>query len=136
MNLSKLLLLFLLMLFSCGKEEDYVPNVGVNFTASLNDRRLADLDVVGGAVAIEGCGVAGIIIRRRTDNVYVSFDRCSTVSKTRCAVNIDDSGFTATDPCSGAKFSLDDGAAMKAPAIRPLKQYHVSVNGSTILVSN
>lgn len=137
MRLSRLLLSFLFMILSCGKESNYVPVVGVNFTAALNDPRMSRLNVVGGAIAIEGYGVAGLIICRRADHVYVAFDRCSTVNpEKRCGVTIDDPGFIATDPCSGAKFSMFDGSAMKAPAVRPLKQYHVYTDNFTIRVTN
>ena len=137
MKLSKLLLSFLFMISSCGKESNYVPVVGVNFSAALNDPRISRLNVIGGAVSIEGHGVAGLIICKPTDNVYVAFDRCSTVNaEKRCAVIIDDPGFSATDPCSGAKFSMFDGAVVKAPAVRPLKQYHVYTDNFTIRVTN
>lgn len=138
MKLSKPLLLILFMILSCGKESDYVPAVGVNFTAALNDPRMSGLNGGGGGVVVvQGHGVVGLIICKRSDNVYVAFDQCSTVNpEKKCAVKPDDSGFIATDPCSGAKYSLFDGSAMKAPASRPLKQYQVYTDNFTIRVTN
>lgn len=130
-------LIFCLLFFSCGDKENQVPDVPVNFHASLNDPRISALNGAGGAVTINGQGVAGIIIYRRADNAYVAYDRCSTVNPDqKCAVNIDSPNLTATDPCSGAKYSLYDGAPVKAPAKRSLKTYQVNVSSFEISVVN
>ncbi|MDF3078214.1 MAG: hypothetical protein K0S09_2103 [Sphingobacteriaceae bacterium] len=126
-----------LMLLSCGDKGVLVPDVPVNFHASLNDPRLNALNGAGGAVSLNGYGVAGIIIYRRADNAYMAYDRCSTVNpEQKCAVVIDDPNLTATDPCSGAKYSLYDGAPVKAPAKKSLKQYQVIVTSFEISVVN
>jgi nitrite reductase/ring-hydroxylating ferredoxin subunit len=131
------LLVMFLMLLSCGDKGVLVPDVPVNFHASLNDPRLNALNGAGGAVSLNGYGVAGIIIYRRADNAYMAYDRCSTVNpEQKCAVVIDDPNLTATDPCSGAKYSLYDGAPVKAPAKKSLKQYQVIVTSFEISVVN
>ncbi|NEU09942.1 hypothetical protein GZH53_16575 [Flavihumibacter sp. R14] len=132
------LLAVCLVLLSCSKDQEgRIPEVPVNFRAPLNDPRLARLNSGGGVVVITGHGVAGLIIYRRPDNAYVAFDRCSSVNpEQNCAVTPDDPGMTATDPCSGAKFSLYDGTPVKAPAKRPLKQYQVIVTNFEISVIN
>lgn len=130
------LLMAFAFLYSCSDKQE-VPDVPVNFHASLSDPRLSRLNSPGGAATITGYGVAGLIIYRRTDNAYVAYDRCSTVNPDKkCAVNVDDPSLTATDPCSGARFSLYDGAAVKAPATKPLRQYPVSVTQFEISVVN
>lgn len=122
---------------SCAKENDIVPNVPVNFSSPLTDPRLSRLSTAGGAVALTGYGVAGIIIYRRIDNAYVAFDRCSTVNpQIKNAVVLDDPNITATDPVSGAKYSLHDGSPVKAPAKTSLKQYSVIIAGNTLQVVN
>jgi len=91
----------------------------------------------GGAVIINGYGIAGLVLYRRTDNRYVAFDRCSSVNpEQKCAVNLDDPTITVTDPCSGAKFLLEDGSPVKAPAVRGLKQYTVAISGQNLQVTN
>ncbi|WP_423148530.1 hypothetical protein [Rubrolithibacter danxiaensis] len=127
-----------ILLFACSKDnESRIPEVYVNFHAPLTDPRLSHLNGAGGAVVIDGYGVAGIIIYRRADNAYVAFDRCSSVNpEKQCAVVPDDPSLTATDPCSGAKFSLFDGNPVKAPAKRPLKEYQVNVSNYEISVIN
>lgn len=129
---------FVMVLAACGKEDQsYIPSVTVNFQAPLNDPRLTKLNSAGGAVAITGQGVAGLIIYRTPNNTYVAYDRCSSYQpEKRCAVTIDDTGLTATDPCSGAKFLLSDGTPVKAPATRSLRAYSVYVNNFNLFVSN
>lgn len=129
--------LLLLALAGCGKERMVIPNVPVNFSALLTDPRLLRLSSPGGAVALTGYGVAGLVIYRTTNGGYVAYDRCSTVNpEKQCAVVLDDPTFTATDPCSGAKFLLEDGTPVKAPAELSLKRYNVFISGNTLQVTN
>ncbi len=131
------LCLFLVLGISCAKERNLIPNVPVNFSSPLTDPRLSRLSSAGGAVSLTGYGVAGLIIYRRADNAYVAYDRCSTVKpEQKNAVNIDDPSLTATDPVSGAKYSLYDGSPVKAPAETSLKQYTVIIAGHTLQVVN
>ncbi len=131
------LIIGMVLCASCAKEENYLPNVPVNFSAPITDPRLNRLSSAGGAVAITGYGVAGIIIYRRADNAYIAYDRCSTVNPDqKNPVSIDDPSLTATDLVSGAKYSLYDGSPVKAPAKTSLKQYSVTVTSSTLQVTN
>ncbi len=131
------LIIGIMLCVSCAKEENYLPNVPVNFSAPITDPRLNRLSSAGGAVSITGHGVAGIVIYRRADNAYVAYDRCSTVNpEQKNPVNIDDPSLTATDLVSGAKYSLYDGSPVKAPAKTSLKQYSVTVTSSTLQVTN
>jgi nitrite reductase/ring-hydroxylating ferredoxin subunit len=132
-----LLLIISLTFFSCGKSGNVIPSVAVNFQASLSDPRLSALNVYGGAVLINGYGVAGLILYRESDGGYTAYDRCSSyMPQNHCAVTLDPGNFTVTDPCSGAKFSLIDGTPVKAPATRSLRSYSVSVSNFEIFVSN
>jgi nitrite reductase/ring-hydroxylating ferredoxin subunit len=77
------------------------------------------------------------VLYRTILNGYVAYDRCSTVNpEKRCAVVLDEGAFTVSDPCSGAKFLLEDGSPAKAPATLTLKEYRVRVAGNTIQVTN
>jgi nitrite reductase/ring-hydroxylating ferredoxin subunit len=136
--MKKLVIIFLVLLsLSCAKEDTLIPDLPVNFSAPLTDPRLSRLSSSGGAITLTGYGVAGIIIYRRPDNAYVAYDRCSTVNPDqRNAVAIDDPSLTATDPVSGAKYSLFDGSPVKAPAKTSLKQYGVTIAGNTLQVTN
>lgn len=131
------LLFISVLLSSCGKDTSFIPDVAVNFSLPLTDPRLSRLSSPGGAVLISGYGIAGLVLYRRTDNGYVAFDRCSTVNpEQKCAVTLDDPTLTVTDPCSGAKFLLEDGSPVKAPAVRALKSYTVAISGLNLHVTN
>ena len=132
-----LLAVITLSCFACGKSGDVIPSVSVNFQIDVNDPRVAALHSPGGAVLINGIGVAGLIIYREADMTYAAYDRCSSYQPgKRCAVTLDNNSLTATDPCSGSKFSLIDGTPVKAPATRSLRQYNVNVSNFEIFVSN
>jgi len=125
------------LLTGCGKDTGYIPDVAVNFSLPLTDPRLSRLSSPGGAVLISGYGIAGLVLYRRTDKGYAAFDRCSTVNpEQKCAITLDDPTLTVTDPCSGAKFLLEDGSPVKAPAVRALKSYTVAISGLNLHVTN
>ena len=129
---------FYLMLFfvlSCAKDNaGRIPNVYLNYRISIQEFQIKSTN---GLLIVKNQGVAGLIIYRRPTGDYVAFDRCSSVNpEQKCAVEPDDSGLTVTDPCSGAKFSLDDGAPVKAPAKRSLKQYQVYQSTFDLSVNN
>lgn len=132
-----ILMVIIISAVACAKEENYLPNIPVNFSSPLTDPRLSRLSSAGGAVSLTGYGIAGLIIYRRADNAYVAFDRCSTVNpEQKNAIILDDPNLTATDPITGAKYSLYDGSPVKAPAKTSLKQYSVTIAGNTLQVTN
>lgn len=121
----------------CAKGDGILPDVPVNFSAPVTDPRLNRLSTAGGAITLTGHGIAGLIIYRRPDNAYVAYDRCSTVNpEKKTPINLDDPTLTATDPVSGAKYSLYDGSPVKAPAKTFLKKYMVTLAGNTLKVTN
>lgn len=129
-------ILFVCVLFtSCGKEENFIPDVPINYNVTLVE---FGIKAVNNVLLVPNQGIAGLIIVRTPLGGFVAFDRCSTVNPDKlCKIVPDDSGLTATDPCSGAKFSLLDGTPQKAPAERSLKTYSVSLQGNiTINVRN
>lgn len=127
----------IVLLSGCSKEQNFVPNLPVNFNMPLSDPRLLRLSSPGGAVVFDGYGVAGIVIYRTTAGGYVAYDRCSTVNPERsCAVELDNPSFTVTDPCSGAKFLLEDGSPAKTPAKTSLRRYNTIISGNSLQVTN
>jgi nitrite reductase/ring-hydroxylating ferredoxin subunit len=127
----------ILCCLSCVKSGNVIPDVPVNFSSSLTDPRLSALNSINGAVLINGYGVAGLVLFREADGSYAAYDRCSSyMPQNHCAVTLDNPTLTATDPCSGAKFSLTDGTPVKAPATQSLKPYTVNVTNFEIFVSN
>lgn len=126
----------ILLLQSCGKDGEYIDDVPVDIRITASDYRFSSLNSAGGFVVING-GVAGIILYKKTSGQIVAYDRCSTYNpEKKCAVNVNEPSITATDPCSGSLFSMEDGSSLRAPATRPLKQYQVTVTSSQITIYN
>lgn len=124
--------MFVLVLFTgCGKDDSYIPDVAVNYNITVTE---FSLKATNNVLLVPDHGVAGLIIVKTSLGGYLAFDRCSSVNpEARCKVVPDDSGLSATDPCSGAKFSLIDGGPVKAPAVRNLKAYTVYLQGGQLL---
>jgi nitrite reductase/ring-hydroxylating ferredoxin subunit len=137
-GIKAIAIVLMLGLISCGKDDgSYVPTVGVNLQAPLSDPRVSALNAIGGSVLINGYGVAGLVIYHKPDGSYAAFDRCSSYNpQNKCAVTIDNTGLTLTDPCSGSKFSIADGSPVKAPATKSLKAYNAYVYNFQIFVTN
>jgi len=140
MKLLSLLTAVFLLFVSCGKDPSGIPDVPLNFHASIDLPSMRTLSTVGGYVEIQGYGVAGLIIYNSPFDGYVAYDRCSPVNpEQKCAVKVDDTGLTATDPCSKAIFSLMDGTPQDKISKKPLKRYYnISFNRTSreIFVSN
>ncbi|WP_454801700.1 Rieske (2Fe-2S) protein [Mucilaginibacter phyllosphaerae] len=137
MKQTLVLILTAMLFFGCAKTGSVVPSVPVKISIIKTDPRYTALNAAGGFVYISGAGVAGIIIYRKVDGTYAAYDRCSSYMPEKlCAITVDDTGFTATDPCSGSKFSLDDGGPVKAPATKYLRSYGVNTTPFEINVYN
>jgi nitrite reductase/ring-hydroxylating ferredoxin subunit len=137
MKLIYTIAIIAVLFISCGKNSDPIPNVAIDFEAPLTDPRLTALNPAGGVVLISGYGVAGLILYHEPNGSYAAYDRCSSYQpEKKCAVTLDPSHLTVTDPCSGSIFSLLDGTPVKAPATYALKSYYVTVSNYEIFVSN
>ena len=111
-----------------------IPNVYVEYNVTVQE---FNIKAVNRVLLVPDHGVKGLMIVA-TGNGYVTFDRSSSVDpQNGCQVSPDESGITATDPCTGAKYLLTDGSPQKAPAVRSLKIYTTTLRGGlTINVSN
>lgn len=138
MSIRPLFVLFGVLLFSCSKDhEDRIPDVYVNYQITLQEFNIKSTNGLLLVNKGNNTGVAGLIIYRKPNNEWIAFDRCSSVNpEQQCAVIPDDPNLTATDPCSGAKFSMFDGSPVKAPATRGLKEYNVIITNFTLAVNN
>jgi nitrite reductase/ring-hydroxylating ferredoxin subunit len=138
MSLRHFFILLSLVLCSCSKDNgDRIPDVYVNYQITIQEFNIKSINGLLLVNKANNTGVAGLIIFRKPNNEWVAYDRCSSVNpQQQCAIVPDDPNLTATDPCSGAKFSLYDGSPMKAPAKRSLKEYRVIITNFTIAVTN
>lgn len=119
---------------SCGLGNCNVfENVIVNRGFLLGE--YPSLRVQGGYAVSDDGGVAGLIVIN-TANGYLAFDRASTVEPhRRCAVEVQEGGLVAIDPCTQAKWILTNGSPAEI-AECPLRPYRASRQGDVIYVVN
>lgn len=132
---------------SCGNKADtqqQVPYGIVNLSFDLTNQQYRALRTDGGAItfATKGpdgpAGVKGVIVVRQNAQSYLAFERncpyrpydaCSLVSLDR------NSRLFMRDSCCNSQFNLR-GQVTGGPAIRPLVQYSVSLQGTQLTVVN
>jgi len=77
MKKAKFLVLFLIIISSCGDSNDYIRNVYVDVEIDLSLPEFSPLNTVGNSIFIEG-GNKGMIIYRFSNYEYNIYDRnCS-----------------------------------------------------------
>lgn len=120
-------LCFIILLTGCAKSASFIPDVRVNYSISIQEFKIRATNNI---LLVPDQGVAGLLIVS-TAFGYRAYDRCSSINPdAKCQITPDEGSITATDPCSGAKFLLTDGSPAKAPAVRSLKAYTITNQGS------
>ena len=129
---------FLLLLFACKKDEQYIPEAAVNLTIYVNDPTNLPISTIGGWKYFSG-GYKGIVVYRKGQSEFVAYERCCPVRPEESAsiVSVDTTNtvFLIDNSCS-SKFLLNDGSTVSGPAIIPLRQYHTLYDGTTLRVTN
>ena len=136
MNKSFLLLFFFATLHACTKDDNLIPDVPVSFRIQASE-----LGGIGTAIYTQEIyGLRGIIIYHNNTNEYVAYERaCTYRPSNSCEVvqlNDETNPSYLTDNCCNSNFLLDDGTPFSGPALRPLKQYNTTFDGTYIYVSN
>ena len=131
----------------CGNKADtqqQVPYGIVNLSFDLTNQQYRALRTDGGAItfAIKGpdgpAGVKGVIVVRQNAQSYLAFERnCPYQPYDACSlVSLDRSSrLFMRDSCCNSQFDLR-GQVTGGPAIRPLVQYSVSLQGTQLTVVN
>ena len=135
------------LLFACGSKNDaqpQIPYAPVNLSLSLAAQEYAALRFDNGAVTIPAKGpagnggVKGVIVVRQSAGIFLAFERncpyqpydaCATVSLDRNSKQF------MRDSCCTSQFDLK-GQVTGGPALLPLKQYIVSVQGNLLSITN
>lgn len=127
-----------LLLFSCKKDQQYVPAAYVNLTVYVNDPQNLALTTVGGWMYFSG-GYKGLIIYRKGQNEFVAYDRCCPYlpEESSSIVSVDTANnVLVEDHSCSSQFLLSDGSTVGGPAVVPLKMYRTVFNGTELLVTN
>jgi len=122
---------------TCNKKEDYIQDVYVNEFIDLTLPEYEELKTSGNSIFIDG-GVEGIIIYHGIADEYKAYDRnCSYQPSLSCAV-IDSvsSGIAYCDCCPSAFLINNNGEAINAPALLPLKSYNLSLENNILRIFN
>ncbi|HCW08858.1 MAG TPA: hypothetical protein DGG95_15995 [Cytophagales bacterium] len=106
-------------------------------TINLNYPQFQRLKLDGGFVYVEGSW-KGIILYRQNDNTYLAYERaCSHHPNDPCGlVQVDGSSLFMICNCCRSSFNFSDGQPMGGPASRPLIQYRIDLDGSTLKISD
>ena len=137
MKKAKFLVLFLIIISSCGDSNDYIRNVYVDVEIDLSLPEFSPLNTVGNSIFIEG-GNKGIIIYRFSNYEYNIYDRnCSYEPSLECSYIDSINSTIAMCGCCSSAFLLDqNGVAANSPAVLPLKQYNYSLNNTLLHIFN
>ena len=137
MKKAKFLVLFLIIISSCGDSNNYIRNVYVDVEIDLSLPEFSPLNTVGNSIFIEG-GNKGIIIYRFSNYEYNIYDRnCSYEPNLECSYIDSINSTIAMCGCCSSAFLLDqNGVAANSPAVLPLKQYNYSLNNTLLHIFN
>ena len=137
MKKAKFLVLFLIIISSCGDSNDYIRNVYVDVEIDLSLPEFSPLNTVGNSIFVEG-GNKGIIIYRFSNYEYNIYDRnCSYEPNLECSYIDSINSTIAMCRCCSSAFLLDqNGVAANSPAVLPLKQYNYSLNNTLLHIFN
>lgn len=129
-------MVFLVASASCKKSKNNpIASVPFDITIDLTLPSYSNLNGAGGWAYVNG-GIKGIIVYRRSYDVFVAFERQSPQDPDNtCSsglVTNPDNFLQLDDPCSSAHFSLYDGSPISGSEFG-LRQYQVIWNGSNLL---
>ena len=128
----------LLLLSTCKKDQQYVPDAYVSLTIYVNDPQNTEISVVGGWKYFSG-GYRGLLVYRKGQNEFLVYDRTCPFEPEEpgSVVAVDTSNnVLLKDNSCGSQFLLSDGSPVSGIAVVPLKQYRTSFDGTILRVSN
>ncbi len=127
------------MLIACGSDnpvDDPIPfqsfqDVVINISLPAYN----GLQIDGGHAVIPNSGIRGIIVYRVSSTTYRAFEQnCSFQPNDACAT-VQPFSIYMQDACCGSIFNYE-GEPTGGLAFRPLGQYEVRVNGSTLTITD
>jgi nitrite reductase/ring-hydroxylating ferredoxin subunit len=127
---TSLLLLSLVVIFSCNKNQNRVPYVPIDLYLNITLPSYTNLNVIGGWVYVSG-GSKGLIVYRQTAETFMIYDRhCTYDVNAACAsASVDSTNLAVSCDCDESQYQLYDGAVINGPAIYSLQQYQSIYDG-------
>lgn len=136
-NLQRILIT-ILCLGSCNKDNYEFPQASVNLYLYPNNIEYNGLHIPGNSAKIEG-GINGILIFHDFFDNYIAYDRACTNDPLSTCEQIDiDNKQTSNLKCSccESEFFIFDGAVITGPAQQALYRYQTTFDGLTLRVFN
>ena len=127
--------ILLCLLIGCGKNENPIPKVYVNFWIYPNDVSYLDLNYYGGHMYFTG-GVSGIVVYRLGDWEFTAFDRACPYDWDHedSWIWVEPDGITLRCQRCNSLFNILDGGVITGPAKFPLRQYYTKFDGMRLRV--
>jgi hypothetical protein len=130
-----------LLSFSCKEEVSPVsplPDVVVQEQVNLNSVLSQELNIGDGRFIYIGGGIKGIIVYRKSADIYLAFERKSPYKmEDSCGIiTVPSSRFYMEDTCHKCTFGWD-GRPQSGPCRDILKQYKVQfISSNTLSITN
>lgn len=139
-KLLYIILLACLLTLSCTKENQNpsFPNKNVNLTIYPGSGAYFDLGAIGGSMYLGG-GVNGILVYRKSQSLFVAYDRACPYNPTDPCEEIEienGNGFILEDQCCGSKYLITTGEVTQGPSQYNLQYYNTSFNGNQLQIWN
>ena len=101
---TSLLLLSLVVIFSCNKNQNRVPYVPIDLYLNITLPSYTNLNVIGGWVYVSG-GSKGLIVYRQTAETFMIYDRHCTydVNATCVSATVDSTNLAVSCDCDGSQ---------------------------------
>ena len=125
-----ILLLSLVVVFSCNKNNNRVPYVPIDLYLNITLPSYSSLNVIGGWTYVSG-GSKGLIVYRQTAETFMIYDRHCTydVNAVCASASVDSTNLAISCDCDGSQYQLYDGAVINGPATYSLQQYQYIFDG-------
>ena len=141
----KKLLLLVLMVSMLGCDNDnqnnpncnFLPDIGVNFTANLNLPQFSPLLLTGGVVRVEGQGVSGLILINNGTRI-IAWDGADPNEIVSTCSTLVINGTEAVSQCAdGTVYNLFSGQSVPFTKPCTLKPYLVeNIGNNSYFISN
>jgi hypothetical protein len=138
------LLGILILMFSCKKKDQEsvvnnpVPYVPVNYTLYPNDPAYYKIQFIGGWMYIDGVGINGIIVYRKSEEEFLVIERTSSYlpNNASAKVKVMNDNFLLLDSVSDSRWRITDAQVSKGPAQWPLRIYGSTYFNSALRITN
>lgn len=125
-----------LVVVACRDRQSQIPVVAVNFSININEPQFFDLSVPTGYAYVIG-GSQGIIVYRINETDFVALERHSPVNpENDCQVVVAEDGVIVEDPCSNARWLINDGSVVDGDNSFALRTYETSFNNPILYIFN